>query len=83
MTRLTLWDDLPQSTNQHITEQIITCDNTYIYDLGDVVAYLKENMPQQEFDTMWAGIEMLMAVITEKYNTTSIEAKMVVSQVKK
>lgn len=83
MTKLTMWNDLPQSTHEEITHQILSSNNTKIIDLGDVIGHLKSNMPADDFLKMWDGVEILFAVLTESFNTKQCEVKMIISEAKK
>jgi hypothetical protein len=83
MTKLTMWDDLPTSDSKEITAQLLSNPNSVIFDLGDVVGHLKENMPPTEFEKMWDGVEMLLVVLTEQFGHNKCEVKMIVSEVTK
>lgn len=82
MTKLTLWDDLPTTTDSEITKQILSSNMTKIVDLGDVIGFLKSNMPEDDFETLWTGVEQLLSVLTESFDGNRCKVKMIISHSK-
>lgn len=83
MTKLTLWNDIPRDSGKNINQQILKYgETTQIYDLGDLTGFFKDEMTPDQFEIYWQGIEVLLSVLTEQYDSTKVEVKLVVSVVK-
>ena len=80
MTKLTLFDNIPQCSGSQITEQMLKySESTHIYDLGDLTNYMKENVREDIFEEYWQGLQILLRIINEKYIGRQVEIKLVVS----
>lgn len=79
MTKLTLWSDIPEDSAKNITFQLVKCPESTVYDLGDITQYMEKNIPKDSFEDYQKGLEILLQVISEKYNTSTVEVKLVVS----
>lgn len=84
MTKLTAFDDCPTDVLNNVLIQALKhSETTKVYDLGDITQYIEKKIPNDIYNEYRKGLDILLQVISDKYSTSNVEVKLVVSHIEK
>ena len=81
MTKLSLSEHMPKSTGTELTAQLLKYSNSQVFDLGDIMQYFEQVLPEAELTKMKSSVDLMLAIFLENSETPHCEVKLVVSPI--